>query len=157
MDIIIKDARPVDIDQMLPLLAQLFAIEQDFQFNSGVQARGLRLMLDGCGKHRAVKVAWVNDTIVGMCTAQARISTAQGNISAVLDDLVVDREYRKKGIATLLLSAIEGWAVNKGIKSISLLADKDNQDGLDFYNKKEWKRTSLICLVKFLDRQAATE
>ena len=153
MEIIIKDARSVDIDQMLPLLAQLYAIEQDFEFNSGVQTRGLRLMLDGCGKHRTVKVAWMNDIIVGMCTAQTRISTAQGNVSAVVEDLVVDREYRKKGIATLLLSAINAWAVNKGIKTISLLADKDNRKGLDFYNKKEWKRTSLVCLVKFLDQE----
>ncbi|MGD9825790.1 N-acetyltransferase family protein [Desulfobacter sp.] len=148
MEIIIKEARPADIDQMLPLLAQLFAIEQDFEFNPGVQTRGLRLMLDGCGKHRTVKVAWMNDTIVGMCTAQTRISTAQGNISAVVEDLVVDREYRNKGIASLLLSAIEGWAVSKGIKSISLLADKDNHKGLDFYTKKAWKRTALVCLVK---------
>lgn len=152
MDIIIKDALPVDIDQMLPLLAQLFAMEQGFEFNSEAQARGLRLMLDGCGKHRAVKVAWMNDIIVGMCTAQTRISTIQGDISAVLGNLVVAREYKKKEIATLLLSAIEGWAINKGIKSIALLADKDNQADLDFYNENAWKRTSLICLVKSLDQ-----
>ena len=151
MNIIIKDALPVDIDRMLPLLAQLFAMEQDIEFNSEAQARGLRLMLDGCGKHRAVKVAWVNDAIVGMCTAQTRISTVRGNISAVVGDLVVAREYKKKEISTLLLAAIESWAINKGIKSISLLADKDNQDDLDFYNEKAWKRTSLVCLTKSLD------
>ena len=152
MNIIIKDARPVDIDQMLPLVAQFFAMEQDFEFNSEAhQARGLRLMLDGCGKHRAVKVAWVNDAIVGMCTAQTRISTLRGNVSAVVGDLVVAREYKKKEIATLLLSAIEDWAINKGIKSISLLADKDNRDDLDFYIEKAWKQTSLVCLVKPLD------
>lgn len=152
MKLTIKDARPADIDRMLPLLAQLFEIEKDFKFNPGTQIRGLQLMLDGCGKHRAVKVAWLNDTIVGMCTAQTRISTAQGDISAVVEDLVVDREYRNKGIATLLLSAIEAWAVNKGIKSLSLLADKDNHQGLEFYSKKKWGRTSLICLVKSLGR-----
>ena len=151
MNIIIKDALPVDIDQMLPLLAQLSAMEQDSEFNSEAQARGLRLMLDGCGKHRAVKVAWVNDTIVGMCTAQTRISTVRGSISAVVGDLVVAREYKKKEISTLLLSAIENWAINKGIKSISLLSDKDNQDDLDFYNERAWKRTPLVCLVKSLD------
>lgn len=151
MNIVIKDARPVDIDQMLPLVAQLFAMEQVSEFNSEVQARGLRLMLDGCGKHRAVKVAWVNDAIVGMCTAQTRISTLRGNVSAVVGDLVVAREYKKKEIATLLLSAIEDWAINKGIKSISLLADKDNRDDLDFYIEKAWKQTSLVCLVKPLD------
>ena len=136
MDIIIKDARPADIDQMLPLLAQLFAIEQDFEFDSDTQTRGLGLMLDGCGKHRSIKVAWINGTIVGMCTAQTRISTAQGNISAVVEDLVVDRNHRKKGIATHLLSAIEAWAANKGIATISLLADKDNHNGLEFYKQK---------------------
>ena len=153
MEIIIKDARPIDIDQMLPLLTQQFATEQDFKFNPGVQARGLRLMLDGCGKHRAVKVAWMNDTIVGLCSAQAQISMVQGNLNAVVSDLIVDRAYKKKGLSTLLLSAIEGWAVNKGIKSISLLADKDDKDCLDFYNKDAWKRTSLICLVKSLDQE----
>lgn len=151
MDIIIREARPADIDQMLPLLAQLFAIEQDFTFIPEIQTRGLRLMLDGCGKHRSVKIAVMNDTIVGMCTAQTRISTAQGNISAVVEDLVVDSEHRNKGIGTLLLSGIEEWAANKGIRSIALLADKDNHSGLDFYNKKEWKTTALICLTKSLD------
>ena len=152
MEIIIKDARSVDIDQMLPLLAQQFATEQEFKFNPGVQARGLRLMLDGCGKHRAVKVAWMNGIIVGMCTVQTQISIVQGNINAVVGDLLVDRAYRKKGIVTLLLSAIEGWAVNKGIKSISLLADKDDKDCLGLHDKDAWKRTSLICLVKSLDQ-----
>lgn len=151
MEIIIKNALPVDIDQILPLLAQQFATEQDFKFNPGAQARGLRLMLDGCGKHRVVKVAWINDTIVGMCTAQAQISMVQGTINAVVNDLVVDSAYKKRAVATFLLSAIEGWAVNKGMKFISMLVDKDDQDGLDFYNKEAWKRTSLICLVKALD------
>ena len=151
MEIIIKDARSLDIDRMLPLLAQQYATQQDFKFNAEGWARGMRLMLDGCGKHRIVKVAWLNDTIVGVCTAQAQISMVQGNINAVVNDLIVDRAYRKKGVATLLLSAIEGWATNKGIKSISLLAEKDDRDSLDFYSEKHWERTSLICLVKSLN------
>lgn len=149
MEIIIKDARPVDIDHMLPLLARQYATQQGFNFN--VQARGLRLMLDGCGKHRSVKVAWVNGAIVGMCTAQAQISMVRGDIDAVVNNLIVDRSYRKKGVATLLLSAIENWAANKGIKSLSLLAEKEDQERLDFYRQQQWKSASLICLVKSLN------
>jgi len=152
MEIIIKDALVVDIDRMLHLLAQQFATAQGFEFNPGVQARGLRLMLDGCGKHRAVKVAWMNDTIVGMCTAQSQISMVRGNINAVVGDLVVDRACRKERVVPCLLSAIEGWAVKKGMKSIFLLADENDQDGLDSYHKEAWERTSLICLVKSLDQ-----
>ena len=145
MDIIIKDALPVDVDQILPLLAQ--RVDCDVQD----QTRGLRLMLDGCGKHRTVKVAWVGGAVVGICTAQARISMVHGNINAVVEDLVVAHGYKNKGVAALLLSGIEEWAENKGIKSISLLVDQKNQGRIDFYNKQAWETTSLICLVKSLD------
>ncbi len=147
----IKDADPKDIDQMLPLLEQLFSIEADFKFDQQVQARGLALMLDGCGKHRAVKVACTEEgKIIGMCTAQTRISTAQGKISAMVEDLVVDKAGRGKGIGSGLLSAIEDWARMRGIASIQLLADKDNQKGLDFYKAQGWESTALVCLVKQL-------
>jgi GNAT superfamily N-acetyltransferase len=145
MDIIIKDALPVDVDQIVPLLAQRF------ECNAQDQTRGLRLMLDGCGKHRTVKVAWVNDAVVGICTAQARISMVHGNINAVVEDLVVDRGHKNKGVTHRLLSAIEGWAANKGIKSISLLVDKNDHERIDFYNKQAWESTPLICLIKSLD------
>ncbi|MCG8549105.1 MAG: GNAT family N-acetyltransferase [Desulfobacterales bacterium] len=151
MEIIIKDARLVDVDLVLSLLARQFAAEQGNEFSPGDQARGVRLMLDGCGKHRAVKVAWMDDAIVGMCTAQAQISMVQGRIDAVVNDLIVDHAFRKKGVAAFLLSAIEAWALNKGIKFISLLAKEDDQDRLDFYNRREWKRSPLICLAKSLD------
>ncbi len=107
MEVIIKDARLVDVDLMLPLLVRQSAADQGNEFNHGDQARGVRLMLDGCGKHRAVKVAWVDGAIVGMCTAQAQISMVQGRIDAVVNDLIVAHAFRKKGVATLLLSAIE--------------------------------------------------
>nr|WP_319490378.1 GNAT family N-acetyltransferase [uncultured Desulfobacter sp.] len=145
MDIIIKDALPVDVDQILPLLSQ----RSDFDVQD--QTRGLRLMLDGCGKHRTVKVACADDAVVGICTAQARISMVHGNINAVVEDLLVDRGHKNKGVSALLLSAIEEWAENKGIKSISLLVDKNDQERIDFYNTQAWESTPLICLVKSLD------
>lgn len=147
---IIRDAKHKDINQMLPLLEQLFAIEEDFKFNSATQTQGLRMMLDGCGKHRVVKLACLDQQIIGMCTAQTRISTAQGRISAVLEDLVVDKRHRGRGIGHLLLAAIEDWAKTRGIASLGLLADKDNHQGLTFYEGQAWEGTKLICLVKSL-------
>ncbi|WDP90508.1 MAG: GNAT family N-acetyltransferase [Desulfobacter sp.] len=148
MTIIFRDAEPNDIDAMLPLLEKLFSIEADFTFDPTVQARGLRLMLDGCGKHRAVKVACANDRVIGMCTAQTRISTAQGRISAVVEDLVVDDAFRGQGVGSRLIKAIEAWAQKRGISSLSLLADKDNTNGLAFYAARGWQTSSLVCLVK---------
>jgi len=148
MEIIIRDGGVKDINGMLPLLEQLFAIEADFNFDPEVQARGLRMMLDGCGKHRAVKVACSKNKIIGMCTAQTRISTAQGKISAAVEDLVINPAYKRLGIGTRLLEAVEDWAKKRGVISLSLLADKDNHKGLAFYKAGNWRPTSLACWIK---------
>ncbi|HCY88270.1 MAG TPA: GNAT family N-acetyltransferase [Desulfobacteraceae bacterium] len=149
MSVTIKDATRKDIDRMLPLLEQLFSIEADFTFDPEVQRRGLSLMLDGCGKHRAVKIAYTEEgRLVGMCTAQTRISTAQGKISAVVEDLVVDRDFRGLKIGQALLAAIHDWASARGITGLSLLADKHNTQGLAFYQSQDWETTDLVCLTK---------
>ena len=146
--LVIRDAESRDIEGMLPLLKQLFSIEADFCFDRDVQARGLAMMLDGCGKHRAVKVAVQNERIVGMCTAQTRISTARGAVCATVEDLVVDGAFRGRSVGSQLLDAVQAWADQKGIAALSLLADKNNTAGLSFYKGRAWDSTDLICLVK---------
>lgn len=146
----IRDAAIKDIEGMLPLLEQLFAIEADFTFDRKTQSRGLSMMLDGCGKHRAIKVADVKGRIIGMCTAQTRISTARGAVCATVEDLVVDKDYRNRGIGSRLLAAVQDWAGLRGIPYLSLLADKNNTPGLTFYKRLDWETTDLICLGKAL-------
>lgn len=147
-DVVVREASLKDISEMLPLLEQLFSIEQDFSFDPGRQALGLAMMLDGCGRHRTVQVACTRGRVIGMCTAQTRISTAKGAVCAVLEDLVVDRAFRGQGIGHLLLAAIQAWARQRGVAALSLLADKNNTNGLAFYEKNAWQPTQLICLVK---------
>jgi hypothetical protein len=71
------------------LLNELFSREADFDVDEKCQHRGLKLMLDGCGNHRCVKVADVAGAVVGMCTAQILISTAKGGLVALIEDMVV--------------------------------------------------------------------
>lgn len=143
----IRNAEFPDIDSLVRLLSQLFSIEKDFEFNAKAHHMGLRLMLEGCNRHRTVKVAVCNDKIVGMCTAQTRISTARGSITAVLEDLVVDAGYRHQGIGQGLLSEINQWAQKRGIDHLQLLADKDNSSALAFYKRHKWQSTNLVCLT----------
>ncbi|OGR13494.1 MAG: GNAT family N-acetyltransferase [Desulfobacterales bacterium RIFOXYA12_FULL_46_15] len=145
---IVRNAELQDIESLVRLLEQLFSIEKDFEFNPETHRMGLRLMLEGCNRHRTVKVAVCNDKIVGMCTAQTRISTARGSITAVLEDLVVDADYRHQGIGQGLLSEISQWAQKRGIGHLQLLADKDNSPALTFYKHNEWQETNLVCLTR---------
>ena len=56
-NISVREAGLADLDPLVSLLDQLFSIEKDFTFDAPTQARGLALMLDGCGKHRTIKIA----------------------------------------------------------------------------------------------------
>lgn len=146
MDVTIRDALPDDLDILVRLLQALFSIEADFGVDEKRQRRGLSLMLDGCGKHRCVKVAEADDHVVGMCTAQILISTAEGGMVALVEDMVVDAPYRGMGIGRQLMSAIEAWAQKHDITRLQLLADRTNFPALDFYDKMGWCPTQLICL-----------
>ncbi len=146
--VMIRDARIEDLDTLVGLLNQLFSIEKDFNFDTEKSRRGLSLMLDGCGKHRAVKVAVINTEIVGMCTVQTRISTATGSITAVLEDLVVDADLRGRGIGKSLLHAIAQWTQPRAISHLQLLADKNNGPAMAFYKHLKWQQTDLVCLTR---------
>ena len=149
MNVRIRDARLADEDALVGLLAELFSIEADFAVDETRQRRGLQLMLDGGGSQRCVRVAEADGRVVGMCTAQLLISTAEGGLAAQVEDLVVAAPYRDKGIGRRLMASIEDWARGLGVTRLQLLADRTNTAGLNFYDRIGWRPTRLICLWKW--------
>ena len=132
----------------MSLLGELFAIEADFSFDADRQRQGLRLMLDGCRKHKCIKVAECDREVIGMCSAQTLISTAEGGVVALVEDLVVKNGWRGRGVGGMLLESIDAWSNSCGLKRLQLLADAENEPALAFYGKNGWERTQLICLRK---------
>ena len=139
-----------DIDALVQLLKKLFAVEADFSFDPDKHRQGLRLMIDGCGKHKCIKVAQIGGRIVGMCSAQTLISKVEGGVVAIVEDLVVQSRLRGNGIGRMLLDAIASWSCVRQLKRLQLLADSENEPALSFYRKNGWKPTQLICLRKQL-------
>jgi GNAT superfamily N-acetyltransferase len=154
MQITIRDAQPDDVEALVELLQELFAVEADFTADSSRQCKGLLMLLDGCGKHRCLKVALVDGQVVGMCSAQALISTAEGGWVALLEDMVVSAPFRGTGVGRRLMTAIETWARQRGMTRLQLLADRTNFSALDFYDKMGWCPTQLICLRRQWDLKA---
>ncbi|NLI12649.1 GNAT family N-acetyltransferase [Pelotomaculum propionicicum] len=144
---LIRRANLNDISSLIRLLGILFSIETDFAVDESKQRRGLEIML-GNPDNRCVMAAEINQKIVGMCTAQLLVSTAEGGLAALIEDLVVEDGYRRYGIGKNLLFSVESWAVQKGARRLELLADRDNTRALEFYKKMNWKYTRLICLHK---------
>jgi ribosomal protein S18 acetylase RimI-like enzyme len=146
--ITIRTARPVDIPELVELLTALFAIEADFNIDQAKQASGLNQLLESEANCVLVAVRSKDEKVLGMCTVQTLISTAEGGRVGMLEDLVVAAEFRNQGIASKLLDEAVVWAECQGLKRLQLLADKNNQTALDFYAKKAWQSTRLICLRK---------
>lgn len=151
-NISIRRAKMRDIDALCGLLYQLFSIEKDFTFNRIKQERGLEMMLDpkGMGKDRVVLVADVAGVVVGMCSGQMTISTARGAASVLVEDVVVATEWQGKGIGKKLLGAVQKWAKDHGAARMQLLADKSNQNALEFYGHLGWQETNLVCRMLVL-------
>lgn len=147
LNYIIRKAVYPDISSMIKLLRILFSIETDFTFDELAQRKGLEMMLDDCS-NCCIMVAELNQQIAGMCTAQILVSTAEGGLVALIEDLIVEESYRGHGLGKELLSAIEGWAMTQGVRRLQLLADRNNLPALNFYRKMNWKFTQLICLHK---------
>ena len=146
--ITIRAAKPSDIPQLVELLKELFTIEVDFDFDQDKQARGLNLLLKS--KKDCILVAHLpsDAKVLGMCTVQTLISTAEGGTVGLLEDLIVAADFRNQGIGTKLVSGAVNWAESRGLKRLQLLADKNNLSALGFYEKQGWRSTHLVCLRK---------
>ena len=142
----IRPARPEDLDSLTKLLKALFSIEADFTFNEPLQRRGLQLMLEndrGC-----VLVAELNGKVIGMCSGQLTISTAEGGVALLVEDVIVHWGWQGQGIGTNLMEGIGAWARQQGASRLQLLADRNNIPALEFYKRLGWQTTELICLRK---------
>ncbi|MDJ0780696.1 MAG: GNAT family N-acetyltransferase [Desulfosarcinaceae bacterium] len=147
-NIIIRRARHGDLDALVNLLQALFSLEVDFTPDPARQRRGLALFLDGCGKHRCLMVAERAGEVVAMASIQTLLSTAEGGPVGLVEDVVVAEFHRGQGIGRDLMAALEDWARRHGLTRLQLLADRSNRAGRDFYTRRGWQTTQLICLRK---------
>lgn len=143
----IRNAQHSDIQMLVELLKVLFSIEADFVFDEEKQRRGLEMMLRD-QKNRCIFIAEFEQRVVGMISGQILVSTAEGGISVLVEDVVIEQNHRRQGIGKELLGAMENWAVQKGARRLQLLADINNSSALAFYKQSNWSETRLMCLQK---------
>jgi len=143
--IIVRPARTEDLDGLVCLLETLFSIEDDFVIDTDKQRRGLEMMLNN-GRGRILIAETANGTVVGMCSGQLTVSTAEGGPAVLIEDVVVHEEWRGQGIGAQLMDGITTWARGNEAGRLQLLADVENIPALDFYKHLGWQPTQLICL-----------
>ena len=142
----IRIAKQEDIEAMTDLLEELFFIESYFVIDSQKQKIGLKLLLKS--QNAKVWVAEKDDKIVGMCTMQQLLSTAEGGIVGLIEDVIIQKKYRCQGIGHHLLFYAEQFAKQAGLLRLQLLTDSNNESAMKFYEKENWGKTRLIAFRK---------
>lgn len=140
-DITIEEATPADLPEMAALLETLFAIEADFTFDYEKQLAGITRLFEYEGTD--LLVARHEERVVGMVTMQRLISSAAGDFIGQIEDLVVKEEYRKMGVGSRLINKMRFMAQTYGYKRVQLAADIDNENALQFYTRRGFRRTNL--------------
>jgi GNAT superfamily N-acetyltransferase len=138
-----------DLQQMTDLLAELFALESDFRPDRDKQLRGLRLILDNSALGRLF-VLRVDGEVAGMANALITVSTAEGGLVLLLEDVIVHNEYRGRGLGRALVEHVLAWAKSEGLVRVTLLADGKNAAALDFYHKLGFEHSHMTVLRKNL-------
>lgn len=137
----ICEATKEDIPSLVQLLEQLFCIEKDFQFNHDKHTEGLKLLIEDANS--IVAVGRFEGEIIAMLTLQMVISTAIGAKSGLIEDFVVDDNFKSMGVGTLMLDFIKYKSSQKGLKRLQLVCDNFNENAQEFYTKKEFLKSNL--------------
>jgi len=140
-DLRIEPATLDDLSELAELLHDLFSQEADFTPDRERQVRGLRLILEQPSRGRVFVIR--NDRmIVGMINLLFTISTAEGGFVVMLEDLVVHRDHRGRGLGTRLLEHAIAFAREKKFLRITLLMDP-NEEMLAFYRRQGFVDSTL--------------
>lgn len=139
--ITLMKATEEDLVSMAMLLSQLFTIESDFGIDHEKQLKGLKILFSHTENDMIVAKSGAH--IVGMVTMQRVVSTAEGGYAGLIEDLIVDQNYRGMKIGTRLIRKMLQIAKEKGYCRIQLAADKDNESGKIFYRQRGFIQTNL--------------
>ena len=140
---IIRFATKNDIFSLSELLSELFSQELEFTVNKKLQEKGLLTILENENIGNILIVS-INEKIVAMVNILYTISTALGTKVAILEDMIVSKNFQNQNIGSELLKYAIEVAKNKGCKRITLLTDNDNSHAHKFYKKSGFQKSNMI-------------
>ena len=140
MDITIRKAKKEDMSRVHELIMELAIYEK---LPQEVEINLSDLVNDGFGENPLFHcfVAEVNSKVEGMAIIYNRYSTWKGK-TVHLEDLIVTKNMRNKGIGALLLDKVILFGKEMNVKRISWEVIDWNKKAIKFYERKGAKLIS---------------
>jgi len=136
-------AKIEDVKELCRLLNQLFTQEAEFLSDEMSQEIALKKIIsdESIGE---IFVAQKDDKIVAMVTILYTVSTVLGAKVAILEDMIVDKQYRGQDIGSSLIDFSLKSIKEKGCVRVTLLTDDNNFKAHKFYEKHGFVKSNMI-------------
>lgn len=138
-----RKAKITDIEQLTPLLHQLFSQEREFIPNENLQKEALTKIINDKNIGE-IYICENKDKILAMVNILYTISTALGGEAAILEDMIVDIEHRNQNIGSKLIKYVIKKLEQRKITRITLLTDSDNFNAHNFYENLNFRKSNMI-------------
>lgn len=133
----IREARPDDLDAVLPLYEWLFAAPgapPPGGWDPAAAAPRLAAAIEG--EDAAILLADEGGRLVGLCSAYLDLLSVRYGLRCWVEDLAVDPERRSRGIGSRLLAAARRWASERGASHLELDTGEKRVDAQRFYERE---------------------
>ncbi len=139
-----------ELDELVGLLNVLFMQDIEFEPDYEKQRSGLEQIISNPSVGE-ILVMKVDGRVVGMVSLLYSISTALGGKVAILEDMVVAKEFRRKGLGKELLHEAIAFAKQRGCFRLTLLTDFNNETAISFYQSAGFSLSKMIPLRLVFD------
>lgn len=139
----ISIARLNDLPELIELLNDLFTQDIEFIPDLEKQKMGLEAIINNPGIGEILVIKGDN-RILGMVSLLYSISTALGGKVAILEDMIVHKDYRQKGLGKELLGEAIRFSKERNCLRLTLLTDFNNDVAIQFYQQFGFKKSDMI-------------
>ena len=148
----IEQATLEDLPHLTELLTELFTIEGDFVPDPTRQTRGLRMLLEQPNRGR-IFVLRTDHKVIGMVNLLFTISTAEGGLVLIMEDVIVHPQHRRQGYGGRLLEHAIEFAKEKRFRRITLLTDRISADSQSFFQQHGFQFSKMIPMRLVFDEK----
>jgi len=84
--------------------------------------------------------------ILAMATLVTTVSTAEGGLVVMLDEIVVAAACRNQGIGSRLLEAVRSYAATQGLLRITVMPERLSASSRRFFQKRGFATSEMIAM-----------
>jgi GNAT superfamily N-acetyltransferase len=134
-----------DLEDMALLLNELFLQDIEFEPDYEKQKVGLEQIVvnPSVGEILVLKI---DGKVIGMVSLLYSVSTALGGKVAILEDMVIGKDFRRRGLGKELLLEAIAFAKRRNCLRLTLLTDFDNESAIGFYQSVGFNTSKMIPL-----------